>query len=577
VHGSSDWRETGDVQYDGDPMRRTVSVVQHVVRNVTARVRSWARRLDAWMLVAAAIALPLLAALQYRWLSDLADAQRMESHQKHVEAVARGAAAINSDVSTFYTAIVEGAPGHADHTAIDRAVSAWKHDATTLGPFALIYARDARSRRWVPLGGSPALDDDRSIARLGSGGNGIPLSASWLPSEAERPLPTLVVWLDRSEPGIDAVVLTFARAACTQLLRAIADEHFDVPSGVRLAIGEGSPTRVSCADTEFDLGRHDETRAPLFRLRPQALARRPLDDARRSLGVMMSRDVDTPGWTLHAQDATASLTFGARGIHTRNLWTAAGLELTLVAAIIGVAMAARRERRTAAEHVRVSAVVAHELRTPLAAIKVLAQNQARGVIRSQHQIEHYGATIASEVDRLHQFVERVLQFTERRNAYRPATDQPVDFEQVIVDAVHPLAGRIAAGGITIQSHVEPAARYARGDETAFVLAVRNLVQNALDHGAGAHTIVIDVHKRRRHVVVAVTDDGAGVAEADRASLFEPFVRGSGTGQRRVRGHGIGLTIVRDVARAHGGRASYEHTSTGSRFVFTVLVRSERNR
>jgi len=278
-------------------------------------------------------------------------------------------------------------------------------------------------------------------------------------------------------------------------------------------------------------------------------------------------------WNLHVQDASAPLTVGALGLQTRNLWTAAGLELTLVVAIIAVAIAGLRARRTAADHVKLSAIVAHELRTPLAAIKVLAQNQARGVIRSQQQVEQYGATIASETDRLHLFVERILQFTGNRATQGIASDEEVDFERVLTDALHPLEGRIAASGITVESNIEPAARLGRGDETALVLAVRNLVQNALDHGVGARTVVIDVHRHKRHAVVSVSDDGAGVAESARAGLFEPFVRGSGTDQRGVRGHGIGLAIVRDVARAHGGRAWYDRLSTGSRFAFSVLVRS----
>jgi signal transduction histidine kinase len=235
-------------------------------------------------------------------------------------------------------------------------------------------------------------------------------------------------------------------------------------------------------------------------------------------------------------------------------------------------MAAGRARRTAAVHVTLSAIVAHELRTPLAAIKVLAQNQAWGVVRSQQQVEQYGATIAGEADRLHLFVERILQFTGNRATPGIAIDEEVDFERVLTHAVHPLEARFAASGITLESNIEPAARLARGDETALVLAVRNLVQNALDHGRGARAVVINVHRHKRHAVVSVSDDGAGVAESVRAGLFEPFVRGSATEQRGVRGHGIGLAIVRDVARAHGGRAWHDRLSTGSRFAFSVLVR-----
>ena len=545
--------------------------MQHVVRNVTARVRSRARRLDTWMLVAAAIAVPLLAALQYRWLSDLAAAQHMAWRQRQAEAVARGAAAINDDLSSFYAATVEIARATSDTAAIDRVASRWKNEATTLGPFALIYAYDPRVHQWVPLAGSPGGGDDRPSVRQSATDSGLPFSASWLLPDGERTLPAMHVWLDGSKPGVDQVLVTFARSACLRLLRAIANRYIDDAKDVRLAIDGPRDTQVLCADSGFDPTRRDVARAPLFRLRPPTRPTGPLTDDRRAVGVMMSRGLDTTSWNLHAQDASESLTGGALGLQTRNLWTAAGLEVTLVVAIIAVAVAARRERRTAAAHVKLSAIVAHELRTPLAAIKVLAQNQARGVIRSPQQIEQYGSTIAGEADRLHLFVERVLQFTGNRATQGIATDEHVDFERVLAHALHPLEGRIAASGITLQSNIDPAARLTRGDETALVIAVRNLVHNALDHGAGARTIVVNVHRHKRHAVVSVSDDGAGVAESARAGLFEPFVRGSDS-HHGVGGHGIGLAIVRDVALAHGGRAWYDRMSTGSRFAFSVLVR-----
>jgi len=552
-------------------MRRTVSVVQHVVRNVTARVRSRASRIDTWLLAAAAIAVPLLAALQYRWLSDLAAAQHMAWRQRQAEAVARGAAAINDDFSSFYAATVEIGRATSDRAALDRVASRWKNEATTLAPFALIYAHDSVVHQWIPLAGSPVGGDDRAIVGQSGIDSGLPFSASWLLPDGERTLPAMHVWIDASRPGVDQVLVTFAGSACLQLLRAIANRYVDDPKDVRLAIDGPRETQV-CADAGFDLRRRDVARAPLFRLRPPTLPMGPLTGDRRAVGVMMSRGPETTSWNLHAQDASELLSVGALGLQTRNLWTAAGLELTLVVAIIAVAVAARRERRTAAAHVKLSAIVAHELRTPLAAIKVLAQNQARGVIRSQQQIEQYGATIAGEADRLHLFVERVLQFTGNRGTRGIATDEDVDFERVFAHAVHPLEGRIAASGITLQSNIDAAARLTRGDETALVLAVRNLVHNALDHGAGARTIVVNVHRHKRHAVVSVSDDGAGVAESARAGLFEPFVRGSGAPRGGVRGHGIGLAIVRDVARAHGGRAWYDRLDSGSRFAFSVRVR-----
>jgi signal transduction histidine kinase len=437
----------------------------------------------------------------------------------------------------------------------------------------------------VALAGAPDISDDAAIVDQSAVRVGVPLSASWLRPAGGRSLPALMISLDGRSQDVDAVLLTFDNGTCEGLLRRIADRDFDFGVRVHLAVSDDEARRLACADAQFDPRQRDDASAAVFRVRPLPRARAERGggapaadrvDDQRAVGVAMSQGLGTVSLSLHAQLASESLGAGALGVQTRNLWTAAALELTLVAAIVAGAVAGRRARRTAATHVHVAAVVAHELRTPLAAIKVLAQNQARGVIQNPQQIEHYGVTIANEVDRLHLFVERVLQFTAGRGADGLATIEAVDFERVLTQAMHPLEARIAAGGVTIESRVEPAARLVRGDEEALVLATRNLVQNALDHAAGARSILITVHKQKRHAVVSVTDDGAGVPESERATLFEPFFRGNGTGHRGVRGHGIGLAIVRDVARAHGGRAWYERTDTESTFAFTALLREAGN-
>lgn len=522
-------------------------------------MRSWSRRFDVWMLVAAAIAVPLLAALQYRWLSDLAAAQQMELRERWAHAVSHGAATINDDLAAFYADVLGVARSQPDIGTFTRTVSAWKDAATTLGALARPYVHESQTGRWVAVVGSPDINNDTPPAdqRVSLGA---PFSASWLPPVGERTLPTLMVTLDRTSPDVDAVLLSFDHGACEQLLRRIAGRDFDFGAPVRLAVSDDQTRQLACADPQFDRNEQDDASAAVFRLRPLPFARGERGggmsaagrvDDQRGVGVAMSQSIGAVSWTLHAQHARESL--GALGLQTRNLWTAAALELTLVGAIVAVAVAGRRARHTAATHVRVAAVVAHELRTPLAAIKVLAQNQARGVIHDAEQIEHYGVTIANEVDRLHLFVERVLHFTAGRGANGLTSVEAVDFERVLTQAAQPLEGRIARTGVTLQSSVDPLARFTRGDEGALVFAIRNLVQNALDHAAGARTILITVRKQKRHAVVSVTDDGAGIPESERATVFEPFVRGNGTGQRGVPGHGIGLALVRDVARARWPR------------------------
>jgi signal transduction histidine kinase len=542
--------------------------VQHVVRNVTAGLQACARSLNTWVLAAAAIALPLLATLQYRWLSDLGAAQRTELRQSWAEAVARSASAVNRDLSMFYAAVLDIGQIHTDVAGIERALMGWRDTAITLGALARAYVHERATGRWIGLSGAPPLGGVRERDRLENATLDVPFSASWLPPTQAQALPAMAISLEGGGE-FDAVLLVFDQGACEQLLRALAMRHFVSGSDVRLAVVESQPTRRSiCSDGPFEPERGDDARAGVFRLQPPVLFLSRGTPNRGSVGIVMSDDGGRVTWELSARQGR-TLALAAGRVQTRNLWMAAGLELTLVAAIVAIVVEARRARRTASAHVKFSAVVAHELRTPLAAIKVLAQNQARGLIRLDEQVVQYGNTIAAEADRLHIFVERVLQFTAGRTSSISAKSEPVDFERVLSSALNPLQQRIATSGVTVQSSVESAARITRGDEGALVLAVRNLVQNALDHAEGAQTIVISVRARDRHVAITVADDGAGIPPSERARVFEPFVRGSQTHERGSSGHGLGLAIVRDVALAHGGRAKYEAGKPGSVFTFTV--------
>src|SRR5919198_3997842 len=110
---------------------------------------------DTWILLAAAVAVPLLGGLQYRWLSDLGAAQRAELHQNWEDAVARSAAAINTDVSAFYAAMLDMPRGEPDVQRIADAVMAWRRGATTLGAFAHAYVHDSGAGKWVAVHDGP--------------------------------------------------------------------------------------------------------------------------------------------------------------------------------------------------------------------------------------------------------------------------------------------------------------------------------------------------------------------------------------------------------------------------------------
>jgi len=108
----------------------------------------------------------------------------------------------------------------------------------------------------------------------------------------------------------------------------------------------------------------------------------------------------------------------------------------------------------------------------------------------------------------------------------------------------------------------------RGDAGLLRRMIRNLLDNARRHGGGATRIQVGA-KAEGTAQLVVEDHGQGIAEADRERVFEPFYRAAGA-RSAVRGFGLGLAIVRQIARAHGGDVSYAPlASGGSRFTVTL--------
>src|SRR6185369_16127563 len=129
----------------------------------------------------------------------------------------------------------------------------------------------------------------------------------------------------------------------------------------------------------------------------------------------------------------------------------------------------------------------------------------------------------------------------------------LDLAALIDAALAPLGDRMADKQLDVTRTIsQPAGVLCLGDEVSLSVALRNLVQNVLDHAEHAHHVDIRAAVDGNDLVITVTDDGAGVAAADRRALFDPFKRGARARERRVQGYGLGLAIVRDVVEAHNG-------------------------
>ncbi|MEP7119731.1 MAG: HAMP domain-containing sensor histidine kinase [Byssovorax sp.] len=226
-----------------------------------------------------------------------------------------------------------------------------------------------------------------------------------------------------------------------------------------------------------------------------------------------------------------------------------------IVAIAGVAIvviAAVKERRLAALKSDFVANVSHELKTPLALVRMFGEMLLTGRVPNEDKRKQYLQIIVSESERLTALIENVLDFAkvERgKAAYDFATGQ---VEEVVARAVEVFRYRAEREGMEVGLRVDEGLPAASIDGRAIELAVINLLDNAFKYAKDGGRIDVDVTCAARFVRVCVSDRGPGIDPEDRARIFERFVRGRTSGETRVRGSGIGLSLVKHIAESHGG-------------------------
>lgn len=291
------------------------------------------------------------------------------------------------------------------------------------------------------------------------------------------------------------------------------------------------------------------------------------------------------GWRLQVSPS-ASDELTAR-VRNRVLLELVMVVLSCAVIVLGVAtilLAAAKERRASALKSEFVANVSHELKTPLALVRMFSEMLHSGRVASEAKRQQYLDIIMTESERLSSLIENVLDFArvERgRQAYELAEG---DVGEAVSRAVNVYRHRAESEGIALVAEIAPGLPSARIDDRAIQLAVINLIDNALKYAPGTGTVIVRASLENGAIVVRVVDRGPGVPFEERERIFERFVRGSTARSqgdasrgdvRRVRGSGIGLALVKHIAESHGGRAWVDGMSPnvppGASFAISIPV------
>ena len=242
--------------------------------------------------------------------------------------------------------------------------------------------------------------------------------------------------------------------------------------------------------------------------------------------------------------------------------------LGLAAALSIVAvMQLRREGELAHLQAGFVSSVSHELRTPVAQIRLYLETLQLGRASTEEQQRWSLGHIDRETKRLSHLVENVLRFSTL-GANDPTQRDLVDVGTEVANIAQEFGAIAASRRTTVVVDAGPTPPIALSPD-ALRHIVLNLLDNAVKYGPTGQTVRVSVRGAEDGaVMIAVEDEGPGVAASDLERIWRPFTRGSTTLANG--GSGIGLTIVREVAGAHGGTAHVERSASGgARFVVTL--------
>jgi signal transduction histidine kinase len=222
-----------------------------------------------------------------------------------------------------------------------------------------------------------------------------------------------------------------------------------------------------------------------------------------------------------------------------------------------------REIRRNEQHDSFINAVTHELKTPIASIRLYLQTLQRREVEEAQRREFYGLML-EDTNRLMSTVEQVLKAGQV--GARKGEHVSVDFAALVEDCIARArtSHRLQADAVRYQSSVNGAGSQVKGDPEDLRTAVSNILDNAIKYSAAQVDVSVQLNAPdEKRLELRIQDRGVGIPPGELKAIFKRFYRGRGRALAQVRGTGLGLFLVRTIAKRHGGRVFAESSGEGS--------------
>jgi two-component system sensor histidine kinase SenX3 len=250
------------------------------------------------------------------------------------------------------------------------------------------------------------------------------------------------------------------------------------------------------------------------------------------------------------------------------------LFLAIIAGLVLNTIFLVREIRRNEQHDSFINAVTHELKTPIASIRLYLQTLQRREVDVEQRREFYQSMLL-DTERLMQTVEQVLKAGEAAQRKRPAQLLPLDFDRLVRDCLELARSRhhLQAEALDYRESLNGAGSAdVTGDAEELRTAVSNLIDNAVKYSPGGVRISVELEvPDPQHVVLRVRDHGVGIPPHELKRIFKRFYRVTHRSLAGVKGTGLGLFIVRSIARKHGGKVFAQSEGLGKGTTVTLAL------
>jgi signal transduction histidine kinase len=213
--------------------------------------------------------------------------------------------------------------------------------------------------------------------------------------------------------------------------------------------------------------------------------------------------------------------------------------------------------------------VSHELRTPLALIRLYAETLELGRLTAKEKYQEYFRIIREESERLTALINNILDFSRIEAGRKEYEFKETNLADLVRSTLDSYRFQIEQNGFAFEENISGDIPPVTVDREAIARSLLNLVNNALKYSKDQKYIGVSLYRANSRVNLEVRDRGIGIPPNEQAKIFEKFYRCGDPLVHNIKGSGLGLSLVRHIARAHGGDVLVESTPEGSKFTIAL--------